>query len=223
MAIPRRGSFWTQDPNGRVMSIDEFVGEARTCPRCGRGVLQPKMNRTTQQTFWGCSDWPGCAFTTPSEIERAAMEFEYNGEFVPKDDGIEARRVAREIQQRIADERDRRAREIVRDEMFRDATGSDLTIKAQSGRGTTGGAVLISGLVPPKIKSPDAYLQPVKVEDLVEDEPVNHVRARVESLDLARDRRPEPAKPAVDLRRFGDLADEIENRPAGAKKRARKP
>ena len=36
------------------------------CPRCGAPMVE-RTNRTTQQRFWGCPDWPQCRGRTTPE------------------------------------------------------------------------------------------------------------------------------------------------------------
>lgn len=36
------------------------------CPRCGAPMVE-RTNRTTQQQFWGCPDWPQCGRRSTSD------------------------------------------------------------------------------------------------------------------------------------------------------------
>jgi ssDNA-binding Zn-finger/Zn-ribbon topoisomerase 1 len=39
-------------------------GTVPRCPRCALPMVE-RVNRATQQTFWGCPDWPRCAKRPP--------------------------------------------------------------------------------------------------------------------------------------------------------------
>jgi restriction system protein len=36
----------------------------QACPSCGRDLVR-RVNRKTQDPFWGCAGYPGCRFTRP--------------------------------------------------------------------------------------------------------------------------------------------------------------
>ena len=37
-----------------------------TCPKCKAGELVQRTNKKTRQTFYGCSEYPGCKFAVAS-------------------------------------------------------------------------------------------------------------------------------------------------------------
>jgi len=54
----------------------ESVSTGVSCPRCGEGELLERYSRKRKQTFYGCSEYPDCKFTTNKEPVKVCPDCE---------------------------------------------------------------------------------------------------------------------------------------------------